>query len=124
MFKTDFNAGGVADRYEAAKRRAQMVLDAMVLQDSNYYCPQETGKLQQSAILSTEIGSGHVMWDTSAGTGTGTYRTPYAAKQYYGDRLDHSKGRNPNAMPRWFEVAKSRRGDEWIAGVKEAFRHG
>lgn len=92
-------------------KRVQPYLDSMVLQDSNYFCPIETSVLQKSAIINTKLGSGFLVW-----------QTPYAHAQYYGERFDHSKQRNPNACARWFEAAKARWHEKWVRFVHDRLK--
>ena len=97
---------------ERETKTAQQKLDAVVLQDSNYYVPKDTGKLEESGILNTVIGSGEVIW-----------RTPYARAQYYGTAFSHLKQRNPNACAKWFEAAKARFMKKWEKLVNDSIKH-
>lgn len=101
--KVDFKLDIPATESRLSKnfKKAQMALDAKVLQDSNYYIPMDSGSLKNSGILSTKIGSGLVEWSA-----------PYAAAQYYG-KPNKSHQKNPNATMKWFEVAKSKKLKEW-----------
>ncbi|MGP1430918.1 MAG: minor capsid protein [Treponema sp.] len=90
----------------------QGYLDNLIIRDSNYFCPKETSVLQKSAIINTTMGSGLLIW-----------QTPYARKQYYGEQLDHSKQRNPNACARWFEAAKARWYEKWVKFVNARLRN-
>lgn len=87
--------------------KAQAPLDAMILQDSNYFCPLKTGKLQQSAIINSRIGSGELVW-----------RTPYARRQYYEYHKPPYQP-NPNACGKWVEAAKARWFEKWVRFVNE-----
>lgn len=100
VVKTDINLRACAERIEKNIQRVQAKLDAQVLKDSNYYCPQQTGILQKSSIMSTVIGSGCVKWTA-----------PYAKSRYYALRA--ATNRNPNACPKWFEAAKAAKLREW-----------
>ena len=93
-------------------QKAQAPLDAMIMADSNYFCPIKTGKLQQSAITNTQIGTGEIVW-----------RTPYARRQYY-DYHRPAYQPNPNATGKWFEAAKARWIDKWVALVDEYIKRG
>ncbi|MGP1443870.1 minor capsid protein [Treponema sp.] len=90
----------------------QGYLDNLIIRDSNYFCPKETSVLQKSAIINTTMGSGLLIW-----------QTPYARAQYYGEQLDHSKQRNPNACARWFEAAKVRWYAKWVRFVNARLRN-
>ena len=105
--KSKVRSAEIKNAIEQSTQRAQMVLDAQVLQDSNYFCPLKTGTLQKSAIINSRIGSGLLTW-----------RTPYARRQYY----EYSKPAyqpNPNACGKWFEAAKARWLDKWVKLVNE-----
>jgi hypothetical protein len=98
--KVDLDINKVAGKIQKRLSRSQFALDQQVIKDSNYYAPEDTGELQDSAILGSNLGE--VKWDKS-----------YARRQYYEDN-DKSKDRNPNASMKWFEVAKSKMLKMWI----------
>lgn len=100
----------IAERIKGKINPVQAKLDAVVLADSNYFCPMKTGTLQKSAIIYTQIGSGRLTW-----------RAPYARAQYYSN-YSHSKSDNPNACQKWFEAAKARWLDKWTRLVNEQYR--
>lgn len=87
----------------------QKMLDAMVLRDSNLFCPQDTGTLQRSAVLHTVIGSGQIEW-----------HTPYAARQYYTWKGIRGHNRNPRATAKWFETAKAQYLKKWLEVIGAA----
>lgn len=95
----DVNAA-VARRAPLIKR-AQAALDTQVIKDSNYYCPEQEGTLQSSALTASKIGEGKV-----------SYATPYARNQYY-NLPNKSHDKNPNARMKWFEEAKARHLEDW-----------
>jgi hypothetical protein len=105
--KTILNEAAIKQDITGALSKAQAPLDAMVLQDSNYFVPIKTGTLQKSAIINTRIGSGEVVW-----------RTPYARRHYYEYKKPAHQA-NPNACAKWFEAAKARWLDKWIRLVNE-----
>lgn len=105
--KTVLNDAAIKARVEANLKKAQAPLDAMVLQDSNYFVPLKTGTLQKSGIINTRIGSGEVIW-----------RTPYARRLYY-EYTKPAHQANPNACAKWFEAAKARWLDKWVKLVNE-----
>ena len=91
-------------------QQQQKYFDALILQDSNFFCPIKTGTLQKSAIINSRIGSGELVW-----------RTPYARRQYY----EYSKPPyqpNPNACGKWFEAAKARWLEKWVRFVNERIK--
>lgn len=107
---TVLNNTAIKTEIETQAKKAQAPLDALIMADSNYFCPLKTGKLQQSVIINSRIGSGELIW-----------RTPYARRQYY----EYSKPPyqpNPNACGRWFEAAKARWLDKWVRFVNERIK--
>ena len=108
--KTALNSAEIKADLEATTRQVQAPLDALILQDSNFFCPIKTGTLQKSAIINSRIGSGELVW-----------RTPYARRQYY----EYSKPPyqpNPNACGKWFEAAKARWLKKWVRFVNERIK--
>ena len=108
--KTALNSAEIKADLEATTRQVQAPLDAMILQDSNFFCPIKTGTLQKSAVTNSRIGSGELVW-----------RTPYARRQYY----EYSKPPyqpNPNACGKWFEAAKARWLEKWVRFVNERIK--
>ena len=108
--KTALNSAEIKADLEATTRQVQAPLDALILQDSNFFCPIKTGKLQQSAIINSKIGNGEIIWCT-----------PYARRQYY----EYSKPPyqpNPNACGKWFEAAKARWLEKWVRFVNERIK--
>ena len=108
--KTVLNDAGIKADIEAKARQVQAPLDALILQDSNFFCPIKTGTLQKSAIINSRLGSGELVW-----------KTPYARRQYY----EYSKPPyqpNPNACGRWFEAAKARWLEKWVRFVNERIK--
>ena len=108
--KTALNSAEIKADLEATTRQVQAPLDALILQDSNFFCPIKTGTLQKSAIINSRIGSGELVW-----------RTPYARRLYY----EYSKPPyqpNPNACGKWFEAAKARWFEKWVRFVNERIK--
>ena len=108
--KTALNSAEIKADLEATTRQVQAPLDALILQDSNFFCPIKTGTLQKSAIINSRIGSGELVW-----------KTPYARRQYY----EYSKPPyqpNPNACGKWFEAAKARWLEKWVRFVDERIK--
>ena len=108
--KTVLNNAGIKADIEAKARQVQAPLDALIMADSNFFCPLKTGKLQQSAIINSRIGSGVLIW-----------RTPYARRQYY-DYHKPPYQPNPNACGKWVEAAKARWLDKWVRFVNERIK--
>lgn len=93
-----FEASLTWDPSFAAKRnqsfsRKQKIVDSEVLRRCSPRIPIDTGMLEKSGTLGTEIGSGEV-----------NYIAPYAAKQYY-DTAE-SRTYDPNRGAKWFERMK------------------
>ena len=108
--KTALNSAEIKADLEATTRQVQAPLDALIMADSNYFCPRKPGKLQQSAIINSRLGSGELVW-----------KTPYAKRQYY----EYSKPPyqpNPNACGKWFEAAKARWLEKWVRFVNERIK--
>jgi hypothetical protein len=95
-------------KVSASKARAQKVLDLTVIKDSERFVPFESGVLEKSAMGSSKIGSGLVV-----------YNTPYAKRQYYG-KFDHTKNKHPFATRLWFEAAKAENLEKWTRIAQEA----
>ena len=111
IVNASINSKAIGEAIELHVDGAQAILDATIIKDSNYYVPLATGVLQKTAITSTVLGSGMIIWDT-----------PYARRQYYGDNFDHSKQYNPNATSKWFESAKARQLSNWVKLVNDEYR--
>ena len=109
--KTALNSAEIKADIEAKARQVQAPLDALIMADSNYFCPIKTGTLQKSAIINSRLGSGELVW-----------KTPYARRQYY-DYHKPPYQPNPNACGKWFEAAKARWLEKWVRFVNERIKH-
>ena len=108
--KTTLNSAEIKADLEAKARQVQAPLDALILQDSNFFCPIKTGTLQKSAIINNRIRSGELVW-----------RTSYARRLYYEyEKPAHQA--NPNACAKWFEAAKARWLEKWVRFVNERIK--
>ena len=107
---TAIDTAAIANKYNTKIKQIQAPLDSLIMADSNYFCPLKTGKLQQSAIINSRIGSGVLIW-----------RTPYARKQYY-DYHKPPYQPNPNACGKWVEAAKARWFEKWVRFVNERIK--
>lgn len=85
---------------EKSLEKAQKYLDQEVIRTCAPYVPLDTGTLERSGKMSSDIGSGTVTWNT-----------PYAKKQYY---EGNSKGLR-GAL--WFDRAKADHAEDWQDGV-------
>lgn len=97
----EFNEKKVKDKIDNKVNKVQVILDMQIAKDSNYYCPEDVGTLQDSVLLFSDMGSGELVWNTE-----------YAKKQYYGFP-DKATDKNPNAQMKWFEVAKTKNNKTW-----------
>lgn len=112
VFQT--GAGGAKLEWDpafAARRneqfsRMQKFVDSEVLRRCSPRVPFDTGMLEKSGKLGTEIGSGEV-----------DYIAPYAAKQYYD--TGESRSYDPNRGGRWFERMKAADLDEIRQGAEK-----
>ena len=108
--KSTLKEAGIKSDIESKIQQQQKYFDALVLQDSNFFCPIKTGTLQKSAIINSRIGSGELVW-----------RTPYARRLYYEyEKPAHQA--NPNACAKWFEAAKARWLEKWVRFVNERIK--
>lgn len=108
--KSTLKESGIKSDIVSKIQQQQKYFDALVLQDSNFFCPIKTGTLQKSAIINSRLGSGELVW-----------KTPYARRQYY----EYSKPPyqpNPNACGKWFEAAKARWLEKWVRFVNERIK--
>ena len=107
MVTIEFDKTKVKAKIASNVSRAQLALSVQVLKDSNYYCPDAEGTLMRSGRV--EDSGTAVSWDT-----------PYARAQYHGFP-NKRKDKNPNAMMKWFERAKSTKLNEWEALVQNEY---
>lgn len=108
--KTTLDVAGIKARHKNAYEKAQHALDEQVIKDSNFYAPQDRGGLQDSALISSTLGEGLIMW-----------ATPYARRLYYNPEYNFSTDRNPNAGGLWFETAKAAKLPAWLALAKKTY---
>ena len=85
---------------EKALEKAQKYLDQEVIRTCAPYVPLDTGTLERSGKMSSDIGSGTVTWNT-----------PYAKKQYYEGKSKGLRG------ARWFDRAKADHAEDGQDGV-------
>lgn len=85
---------GFGREYTGNFTRAQKFVDSEVLRFCAARVPLQTGMLQKSGILGTEVGSGEVR-----------YIAPYSAYQYY--KTARSRPYDANRGAYWFERGKA-----------------
>lgn len=105
-FKVSADLSGIHQKYSASQMKAAQTLFATrVGFDSNKYCKVDTGQTRNSMQTSSNFANGEVSWDTK-----------YAKAAYYSPSALH--GKNPNASPKWFEVAKRNHQAAWLEYAK------
>lgn len=87
-------ASDFGKRFTNNFEKAQAFVDSEVLRFCSARVPFDTGMLQKSGILGTEVGSGEII-----------YAAPYAARQYYKTAQTRPYDANRGAM--WFERGKA-----------------
>ena len=101
----------IVSRFAPRYAKAQKWLDNEVIKDTTPYVPMDSGELFKSAIKSTKLGSGEVV-----------YSKPYAAINYYGKGRNFSRDKHPQAQAQWFEPSKAVNKAKWIAGVEKIIK--
>jgi len=102
-FKSNF-----APRWTKKYTAAQKFVDSEVLRYSEPFTPLLTGTMIKSGILGTVIGSGTVSWIT-----------PYAKRQYYRGRRPGTQQAGPLRGRYWFERMKAVRGETIVKDAKK-----
>lgn len=97
---------GFSSRFTRRYSQAQKYVDSEVLRGCSALVPFQTGALQKSGILGTDVGSGEVAWIV-----------PYAQKQYY--ESSQSRRYDPNRGAYWFERWKASDGERTIRQAKK-----
>lgn len=98
--KVTLNKAAVAARVQTASAKGTTIIANELLKDANYYCREDTGELERSAIRSSQPEKGLLIWNT-----------PYAKKMYYIG--SPSKDRNPNASLQWADRAAKENKDKY-----------
>lgn len=101
--KVSVDLRGVSKKIDRITEEKQVKLDEVVLKDSNFYIPRDTGNLEDAGRIGSQIGKGVLIWDV-----------PYAKRLYWNPQYNFSKDSNPNARGKWFEEAKAIRLNQWI----------
>lgn len=84
----------------------QAFVDSEIIRLADPYVPFRTGALKDSALISTVIGQGEIV-----------YATPYAKRMYYHPEYDFNGA--PMRGAHWVERMWADRGDEIIKSVAE-----
>ena len=95
-----------SNRFSSQYSKAQKFVDSEVLRGCSALVPFQTGALQKSGVLGTDVGSGEVAWIA-----------PYAHDQYY--NTPQTRGYDPNRGAYWFERWKASDGGRTIKQAKK-----
>lgn len=107
---------GIERTLKSKKLDAQTVLDLQIIHDTDPFVPMRQGTMAGSAMLSSEIGKGKIVYDT-----------PYARHLYYGINVktgrpfEYSKAKHPKACERWVDASKALYLDKWVKKVREVY---
>lgn len=97
------------ERLEFVTGAAIEAVSQQALQDCNFYCKQDTSALINSSLIHSDTREGILRWVT-----------PYAEYQY---ELPNTRTvKNPNARPRWCNVAEGNHKAEWDRVFENALR--
>lgn len=100
-------------RFRNNIKKAQKVLDLLVLKDTEPYVRYDTGKTNDSAYELSTIGSGKVIY------GGKTKYGYYSKWPYILTKNTVNKSIHPQATPYWFEKSKQLYKEKWINEVKK-----
>lgn len=121
-------------RFEKQYEKAQWELDNAVMASMLPYMPFRTGVFRNvTQQMSAAIAGSGTVYAAAPPFGRFLYEgkvmvdpqtnSPWArpgAKKIVTDReLDFDKSKNPKAQPKWFDAAKAKDGDKWVAMVKK-----
>jgi hypothetical protein len=99
--KINIPVGQIRAKVETAFEKGLPLLTAMVRDDCNQYCKEDTGMLIASSMVHSRLDQGQIIW-----------QTPYARRQYWEIQTAHTDT-NPNATWKWAHVAKQHCADKW-----------
>lgn len=120
-------------RFEKQFSKAQYELDSMVMAHMVLFMPKQTNtfiavtRAMSAAIAGSGkvvaaapphgrfLYEGKVMVDPNTGS---PWARKGAKKEATQKNLEFFKGEHPDAQARWFEAAKERHGEKWVAQVK------
>lgn len=100
------------DKFKAAHKQAQFLLDDAIRADSNLYAPMDHGDLIGSSKAASQIGEGLIAWEQ-----------PQVRRLYYNPQYNFSKDKNPQAGGKWVEVAKGKHLKDWTKIVKGVYKN-
>lgn len=97
----------LAQRGLDTRGRVQQFIDSEVLRLNEDYVPLDTGKLKQSGITGTVVGSGKVIYDSV-----------YGRYQYYGKLMVGPAPKTLTNIPLQYHSGDPRRGSFWFERMK------
>ena len=103
--RLEWNAG-FGKKYTGVFNRAQAYIDSEVLRYCSPLVPLQTGMLEKSGLLGTDIGSGLV-----------EYIAPYAHHQYY--ETANTRSYDASRGAHWFERMKAAHKKDILAGLQK-----
>lgn len=106
-FKVHSLQKSLAGRGLEERGRVQKFIDSEVLRTSEPYIPMDTGKLKQSGISGTVVGSGKIV-----------YNSPYARYQYYGKVMVGAAPKRLTSSNLTYHAGDARRGAFWFERAK------
>lgn len=104
------NADSIQAKIDNTWQSGLEELSALILQDCNLYCKEQTGMLIMSSYIHSRLKEGLLIWNTA-----------YAARQYYEIPTAYHNV-NSNATWRWAEYAKSLHSADWGRQAQEIMR--
>lgn len=99
--KVNIASAKVSAKVETAWKAGLPMLSEEILADCNELCKEDTGTLIQSSLIHSQPDKGKLIW-----------QTPYARRQYWAIRTAR-KDKNPFAVWKWCEAAKTLWADRW-----------
>ena len=108
--KMNIDGDKIIYKIDRTIKNGMAMLSAVVLQDCNKYCKEQSGVLIMSSYIHSKLNEGKLIWNT-----------PYAARQYYEIPTAYTNV-NSNATWRWCEVAKSNHRDRWAKQAQAIMR--
>lgn len=101
----------LSDKGLETKGSVQKFIDSEVLRLCDPLVPLDSGKLKQSGITGTVVGSGKV-----------TYNSPYARYQYYGKLMVGKAPKTLTDIDLQYHSGDSRRGKFWFERMKSQYK--
>lgn len=99
--KFDVDLSGIEGAIEKNIPQATKTLMSIILDDSNFFIPKDTGALERSGRV--DYDTLEIVWDII-----------YARRLYFGEGMQIRRNTNPAASPQWFEKARAEHEDNWL----------